>query len=300
MKLYYWAITLMLIIGCTTDDNYGSLQIESNIDTTLARIGDVLNFDVRTHFSKDQIIDFPDILDTESMEVRSKTVHKKNDIAHMVNFEIVYWDTGKFVIPEYAVRFLKPDSTIEFTMKTDSVTVTVISMLAGSEDRNIRPIKEPVPIKEPLNWYKIILVMILLILILVFIGLWSRRHKRSELTKISVSKNQSAIDIAMKRLIDTEGILSIDNKKFYLHLSFLIREFLENQFYIRALEMTTKEIRSFENKIRIQTAEFKGMMNILNRADLAKFAKYDFSISERKSDIKWMQKFLLTFEKPEL
>jgi hypothetical protein len=60
--------------------------------------------------------------------------------------------------------------------------------------------------------------------------------------------------------------------------------------------MTTKEIKSFENDFNIATADFKGMMNILNRSDLAKFAKYDFSISDRQSDMNWMKKFLSTFE----
>jgi len=208
----------------------------------------------------------------------------------------VFWDTGKFVIPEYPVNLLRSDSTIDFTIKTDSINISVISMLTGTEDRNIRPIKDPVAIKEPLNWYRISLVLVLLILILVLFGLLRKRVKKPELEKISVSDNFSAIDIANNRLDELQKILSIDNKQFYLHLSFLIREFIENQFYIRALEMTTKEIKYFESDIDIATVDFNGMMNILNRSDLAKFAKYDFSISDRQSDINWMKKFLSTFK----
>lgn len=289
-------IFTVLFIGCKTDDSYGSLQIESNVDTTLARIGDIINYNVKTHYSDDIIVDFPDIIETESIEIRSKTIVKKNDIPNNVSFEVVFWDTGKFAIPEYPVHFLKSDSTIDFTMYTDSINILVISMLSETEDRNIRPIKDPVAIKESLDWYRLLLIISLIFLVLIQFGLWRRRIKKPELEKISVSDNLTAKDIALARLEELIKIIEKDNKKFYLHLSFLMREFIENQFYIRALEMTTNEIKSFENDFGIATTDFKGMMNILNRSDLAKFARYNFSLSDRQADLDWMKNYLYVFD----
>ena len=285
-------LILIFLIGCSSQESYDSVQIESNVDTTLARIGDVVNYNVISHFSKDRIVQFPDMPETESMEIRSKNVFVKNNNPINVIFEIVFWDTGTFYIPEYPVNFLKADSTLDFSIKSDSIKINVLSMVAGAENKSLRPLKDPVALKEPLNWYRIILLIILLFLILILLGLWRKRLKKPDLKKISVSASKSARDIAIARLGDFENTIKMDSKTFYLHASFIIREFIENQFYVRALEMTTNELRTFENEIVLDKKDFKSIINILNRADLAKFAKYEFSISDRKSDYDWIAEFL--------
>jgi len=295
MRLRIVLLIVILFIGCQTDEQYNSIQVESEIDTTLARIGDVLKFNVRTHFADDRIVSFPDIEENESMEIRSKSVFVKNDVTNSVNFEIVFWDTGSFVIPAYPVQILNADSTIDFSILTDSANVNVISMLEGAEDTNLRPIKDPEPLKEPINWRRWLLAFLLAFLVMVLIGLWRRRIKKQPLGKISSSENQSAKDIAIARLDELQKIIKVDNKTFYLHLSFLIREFIENQYYLRALEMTTNEIRNFESEMDLDKNNFKGIMDILNRADLAKFAKQKFTITKRQSDYDWISDFIVNF-----
>lgn len=293
---YISIILILLFIGCKTEEQLSSIQVESNVDTTLARIGDVINFNVITHFSDGKNLFFPDIQENESMEVRTKSILMKNNEPQSVNFEIVFWDTGKFVIPEYPVQIINTDSTVDFSIKTDSISVTVISMLDGAEDTNLRPIKDPVPIKEPINWYRWLLAILLVFLIMILIGLWKRRIKNAPLEKIVVSENQSAKDIANVRLDELQKLIRIDCKTFYLHLSFLIREFIENQYYIRALEMTTNEIRQYDNELDLEKDQLKDIINILNRSDLAKFAKYNFEISERESDYKWIKNFIISLK----
>lgn len=289
---YIYILISALIIGCSNSGKYNSVQIESNVDTTLARIGDVINFNVLTHFADTHIVQFPDITDTESMEIRSKNIYARSNAPTKVSFEIVFWDTGSFHIPQYSVNFLKPDSTLDFSIKSDSIKINVLSMVAGADDKSLRPLKEPIAISEPLDWRFIWLMALLVILILILIGLWRKRIKKPDLEKITVSKNQSAEDIAYLRLVELEKMISMDSKSFYIYLSFLLREFLENKYYLRALEMTTNEIRSFKEEINMDIGSFTGMINILNRADLAKFAKYKFAKNEHKADFDWISKFL--------
>ena len=296
MKIRISILLLLLFIGCNSDDNFGSIQVESNADTTLARIGDIIYLDVRVHNAGEKVLNFPDIQETESMEVRSKSVFVKDNNPQNVKFEIVFWDTGSFSIPEYPVQILKADSTLESSIMTDSIQVTVISMLEGAEDTNLRPIKDPVAIREPINWYRWSLAVLLAFLVMVLIGLLRRRIKKTPLEKIAVSESQSAKDIAIIRLDELQKIIKVDCKSFYLHASFLLREFIENQFYIRALEMTTNEIRVFKDDMELGKNNFTGIINILKRSDLAKFAKYDFTIPERQSDYDWIYKFINQFK----
>ena len=70
-----------------------------------------------------------------------------------------------------------------------------------------------------------------------------------------------------------DDLSSANVRTFYFELSQIIREFLEHEYFIRVLEMTTEEIREvlphFKGKIEWE----KNLMNLLERADKVKFAK---------------------------
>lgn len=282
-------------MGCQDDDTSSSLTIQTDIDTTVARIGDVLNLNIISQNAGDRIVVFPDIQETESMEIRDKTILTKWKRPYQVNFQIVFWDTGSFQIPPYPVEILKSDSTNDLTIETDPIDIKIISMLTGAEDTNLRPIKDPVALKKPINWYRWILAVILLLLLLILLILWRKKIKKELLKKIEVSKYHSAKDIAIARLNDLKKLIQSNNKIFYSQSSFIIREFIENQYYIRALEMTTGEISKFEYDYDLEKDNFDIVINLLIRADLAKFAKYEFTVQDREKDYKWMLNFISNF-----
>ncbi len=294
-------LLLVIFFGCQTEDTpSSSLTIQTDIDTTLARIGDVLNLKIISHNGRDRIVMFPDMLETESMEIRDKTILAKRNSPYQVNFKIVFWDTGSFQIPPYPVEILKADSTTDLTIETDPIDIQIISMLNGAEDTNLRPIKDPLALKKPINWNRWILSTILFLLLLILLVLWRRRIKKEPLEKIEVSKYRSAKDIAIARLKDLKKLINGDNKIFYLRTSFIIREFIENQYYVRALEMTTVEISKFEPEYNLEKDDFNSLINLLNRADLAKFAKYEFTIKDREEDYRWMLDFFSDPNKKEV
>lgn len=288
-------LLIVLFIGCESENNTGSLQVQSDIDTTVARIGDVLNLTIVTQNAGERIVIFPDIQETESMEIREKVILSKRNKPYQVNFQIAFWDTGSFTIPQYSVQILKPDSTKDIVVESDSITIEIISMLEGAEDTNLRSIKDPVPIKQPIDWIRWLLAILLLLLILLFLGLWRKRVKNKPLEKIEVSKYLSAKESALARIDNLKKLINTDDKTFYLHASFILREFIENQYYIRALEMTTGEIKKINTDIVLNRSIFNGVVNLLGRADLAKFAKYEFSINDREADYNWMLKFITGF-----
>jgi len=288
-------IFIILFIGCEPDNDSASLQIQSDIDTTVARIGDVLNLNIISQNVGERIVVFPDIQETESMEIRNKSILTKRNKPYQVSFQIVFWDTGSFTIPEYTVEILKADSTNDISFSIDSIDIKIISMLTGAEDTNLRPIKDPIELKKLHNWYRWTLITILFLLLLTLFALWHKRIKKEPLKKIEVSEYQSAKDIAIARLKELKKLISGENKTFYSQSSFIIREFFENKFYVRALEMITSEISEFESDFELKNDDFINLMNLLNRADLAKFAKFEFTVQDRQDDYKLMLNFISHF-----
>ena len=285
-------LLLIIFVGCQRNDITATFNIQTDIDTTVAKIGDVLNLNIISHNAGDRIVVFPDIQETVSMEIRDKTILTKWKRPYQVNFQIVFWDTGTFQISSYPVEFLKADSTNDLIIETDPIDIKIISMLTGAEDINLRPIKDPVALKKPINWYRWTLAVILFLLLLSLLILWRKRIKKELLKKIEVSEYQSAKDIAIARLNDLQKSIQSKNKIFYSQSSFIIREFIENQYYIRALEMATGEISKFEPEYNLEKNDFNSLINLLDRADLAKFAKYEFTIQDREEDYKWMLSFI--------
>ena len=205
----------------------------------------------------------------------------------------MFWDTGLISIPELNVNFLNRDSALAYSMKSDSLEIEVVSIkdknpsLADISD-DILPIKEPVPVNPKMPLGLIIQIVLLIILLLSIILLWRKR------INVSVSKdNYSKIvanpaHIAKKKLDELRKYdLGQENhkKEFYIQLSFILREYLENSFFIRTLEMTTQEIDSNRNIIPFETNLINKLIKVLSMADLVKYAKYYKSSDKCFSDL---------------
>ena len=59
--------------------------------------------------------------------------------------------------------------------------------------------------------------------------------------------------------------------------------------------MTTSEISKFGAEYELKIEEFNNLINLLNRADLAKYAKYKFSVQDQEENYKWMLNFISNF-----
>ena len=286
----------LIFIGCDDKNINVTTQIHTAIDSTTARIGDVLDYSVYVLNSGDSNIIFHDIPETESMEIRSKKILSDRGKPPQVKFEIVFWDTGRFVLPQYTVEILQADSTNNVVMGTDSIQIKIESVLAGAENLNLRPIKDPVALGEPLNWKKIIFAILLVLLLSSLFSMWRTRLKQKQTIEDEHWVYRSAIEIAQGRLAELEKMIDHDNKNFYVQSSNILREFIENHYYLRALEMTTEEIKSYDKYVDLSTNNFNELIQLFTRADLAKFAKYNFSKIDRKNDFDWIKNFINNYD----
>ena len=83
-------------------------------------------------------------------------------------------------------------------------------------------------------------------------------------------------------------------KDFYAELSHLTREYIENTYFIRTLEMTTGEIAENKNLIQIDEVQLKLWIDFLQKADKVKYAKELYTIEKMKRDMEkifeWINK----------
>lgn len=140
-------------------------------------------------------------------------------------------------------------------------------------------------------WYAGVLLVLLLLAALTYlvVKLYQKRKQNPpppvQLPPVTpLTAYQEAL-AALTALEKSNYIREHDYKEYYSRLSFILRNYLEQKWTIPALESTTGDMRSLL-KGKIKEVEFQQLMEILNAADLVKFAK---SIPTATQSERWLQ-----------
>ena len=280
---YYFSI-----ISCNSPiEESNSIFVDSYVDTTNVNIGDILKYNVLVSGGSDYTVRFPELIVNEPLEIREKHIDSK---LNKVEFQIVFWDTGYITIPSYSIQIesLK-DSTVKYFLDTDSISIRVNSILNNNIEKSIKDIKEPVPVIYPIRWRIIGQWLFLGIMTFLLLFFWKQRKIYHSFKPIKYHQIKTPYSRAIERIESLKD--ELDDKSFYVDLSYLIREFIEYSIFVKTLEMTTNEIKANRKLIKIDDSFFNQLINILYRADEIKYAKESTTQKQRKNDIVWCQNF---------
>lgn len=285
-------IATILLAACSQDYTGTSVQMTVELDTTYTTIGSPIFYLITVQLPQDKIVKFREWELEDPLEIRSSEF-STSGLENIGRYEIVFWDTGKVVIPGVAITILNMDSSFAYDMTADTMFMEVVSITEQDPSfkqsgGGIMPIKDPVPVRIPLPWQTIIL-SILLLGILIAIGLiWKKRLK----TDVSYEERPEYLKepdiIALEKLdnLDQSGLLEKGEiKEFYAQLSLILREYTENSLYIRTLEMTTEEIRENRPAFPYTDDQIASYFKILSGADMAKYAKHIAALDQCSQDM---------------
>ena len=278
-KLFYIGLILFLNT-CGKDDSLnGSFQLFVSTDTSSAAIGDLIKFRIQTKFLRDNYLVVPQTQFSEPLEVRQlEPLYNENGKITGIDYILSVWDTGAVVIPAIAVNVFKPDSTLDFVVNTDSLEINVVSMVAKTGSQSMRPIKGPVPVSRRWPMTTIILVLLLAGILYGLYVIYGKRMPTEHIEVETVQSSKPADEMALEKLNHLKGSKYLQRgeiKEFYVQLSYILREYVENSVYIKTLEMTTEEIKQYRSAIPFDRDQLGIWMDILHRADLSKYAKSD-------------------------
>ena len=198
-------------------------------------------------------------------------------------FDFRFWDPGYNIMKLPRVVILSDGN--QFTMDETKLIPLFVgppnSLVGVSTDSlSLAPIKSI--LVEPANLSDYLFYLILLgvtILGVIAYILWDRYKKEAneevliQVPEVSIPVHEKALaqlEQLKKEKLWQKGFI----KKYQSRLTHIVREYLEGQFSIRALEMTTQHIvTSLTNKTSLQKSDIESLTRILQIADLVKFAK---------------------------
>ena len=273
-------ITVFLFVFFILSSLFSFAQVTSSIDSTSIKIGEQITYRIQVETDTISLVVFPEGQSFSPLEMIESyavdTVINKSKYNLIKKYGLTQFDSGKYTIPRQKV--IVGDKTFF----TDSLKVEVNSILVDSTKQGLYDIKPIIAVKKPSsNWWKYVLLILLIIGVIGFLLYWFiwRQKPLSEEEEIALLPPYDRAKLALKKLDESTYLENENLKDYYSDLTFIIRKYLDEKVYDRALESTTDELINRlnllkdGNQVDISKEDIKNLESILKRADLVKFAK---------------------------
>ncbi len=266
------------------------------IEITTPRTGWVKSYDLsswldlrpsQSFYANDSIdlataaeFDFLDINPESQVQLNSTnfTQTSNGQYVHSNSTRFVAWDIGVFDFLDPKVTLDTIESINTINLKIDPLIVMPPTEFVMEDTTQVIAPLLPI-IKEDKTWRDWIWIVYLLVALLVLIALAYYFWKRSQIVEeeeIVEEIIRPAHEVALEQLNDLQRQQLWQNgkiKEYQSKLTYTIREYLENRFGIQALESTTREINDSLRSVDFDPKQTQKLNNILQVADLVKFAK---------------------------
>ena len=255
-------------------------QVSSEIDTTKIRIGEQINYKINVETDSTSLVVFPEgqtFLPLESVEaLKIDTTKKDSKFLLSRIYKLTQFDSGAYTIPRQKIIIGdKP-------FFTDSLKVEVNSIEVDTTKQKLFDIKPLIEVeKSGGNWWKWLLGIILAVALVAFLLYWFiwRQKPLTEEEEIALLPPYDRAILALKKLDESQYLIRSEVKEYYSELTLVIRKYLDEKVYDRALESTTDELITRlqllkeGNQFPFSKETIHNLETILKRADLVKFAK---------------------------
>ena len=256
----------------------------AKLDTNAILIGEQINFSISNAISKTEVWPTYDEFLVEGIEIIKEGELDTSENLISQNFIITAWDSGSYYIPPIS---------FSANSKTEGLLLNIQTVIL-EEGAELKDIKQPM--EAPIGWSDIWpwLVGIGAFALIIFL-LKKYVFNKKEVIKIEKPKVIIPADItALQQLkkLDKAQVWQAGNiKQYHTELSEIIRRYTENRFNFIALELATDEIIS-ELKSKVDNEQLASITILLQRADLAKFAKSKPDEDENKESMQLAKHFV--------
>jgi hypothetical protein len=286
--------------------NAQNVEVEGKVNDTKVQVGKPFTLDLSlkvpygwfvewNDFAIDTLSEQLDIIKRSEVE---RTADADSNVIVKQQLTLMTFDTGQIQVPAvgltYAKSFDDPDRLKAYTdpINLYSTTITVDTTMAYKPI--VEPIAAPVQMKEVFPW-----ILAVLLMALVVFGIWDwRKHRKTKVDADGNIVRGPVIPPYDKAVGDLENLRqqklwqSGKVKEYFSSLTDIAREYIEGQFGVNAVEMTTDDILEEVKPLHFSQETYNKLKETMEVADLVKFAKYSAANLESENAMNSMTEFV--------
>ena len=283
-----------------------NVEVEGKVNDTKVQVGKPFTLDLSlkvpygwfvewNDFAIDTLSEQLDIIKRSEVE---RTADADSNVIVKQQLTLMTFDTGQIQVPAvgltYAKSFDDPDHLKAYTdpINLYSTTITVDTTMAYKPI--VEPIAAPIQMKEVFPW-----ILAVLLLALAVFGIWYwRKHRKTKVDADGNIVRGPVIPPYDKAVGDLENLRqqklwqSGKVKEYFSSLTDIAREYIEGQFGVNAVEMTTDDILEEVKPLHFSQETYNKLKGTMEVADLVKFAKYSAANLESENAMNSMTEFV--------
>lgn len=262
-------------------------SVSASIDSTTIKIGEQIKYQIKVETDPESLVVFPEgetfspLELVESLEI--DTLRENGNYRLLKEYFLTQFDSGKYVIPPQEV-LIKSNSYY-----TDSIAVEVNDVVVDTTKQKLYPIKPSVDVPAGFSipdWVWWLLGIFLIAALVAFLII---RKKKKDALEPELPPYEEAM-AELQKLDNSHLLEKREIKEYYSQLSFAVRKYLDRKIYDHGLERTTNELILYlraqkdAGRLKLTDGTISDFERILQRADLAKFARSKPDVITAKED----------------
>ncbi|WP_410504747.1 hypothetical protein [Maribacter sp. ACAM166] len=277
-----------------------SPTFNSTVDTTYIKIGQQIKWTVTVEVDTTAQVIFPEgqtFSPLETVEAfATDTTRKKDRLTLQKIYALTQFDSGAYKLPAQRIEINGTG------FMTDSMLINVATIPVDTLNQKMYDIKPLINVeKSTTEFWKYLLIGILVLLVLGGLFYWFvlRKKALTEEEKVALLPPYDRALLELKRLENSKYLIQDEYKQYYSELTAIVRSYLEEDVHVTALESTTGqlieklELLKDAGELRLDDDTIKQFQQILQTADLVKFAKNKPSTLIAEQDRKLVEQIVV-------
>jgi len=273
--------------------------IKTEVDTTFIKIGEQVQWKVTVDIDSTDFVIFPEgqtFSPLETVEAfATDTTRKKDRLTLQKIYALTQFDSGAYKLPAQRIDI----NGVGFM--TDSSLINVATIPVDTINQKMYDIKPLINVeKSNYAFWKYLLIGLLVLLILGGLLYWFvfRKKPLTEKEKVALLPPYDRALLELKQLENSKYLIQDEYKQYYSELTTIVRSYLEEDAHVTALESTTGqlieklELLKDAGELNLEHDTIKQFQQILQTADLVKFAKNKPSTSVAEHDRKLVEQIV--------
>ncbi len=255
-------------------------KISTDVDTLSIKIGEQIKYTITVETDSTNVVHFPEgqtFSPLETVEaIIGDTIKNNNRVILQRIYALTQFDSGAYTIPPQRIAIN------EQPFFTDSFNIKVADVAVDTTKQKMYDIKPLMQVERSnAELWKTLLWVLLGLLIVGGLVYWFflRKKPLTEEEKVALLPPYDRALLELKNLENSRYLIQDEYKKYYSELTDIVRLYLEDEVHVSAMESTTAQLMTKlemlkdAGELKLDDETLRQFQNILQTADLVKFAK---------------------------